>query len=59
MLVRGFVGLAQDQRGVTAVEYALIASLIAMAIVASVSLLGNATSERWGNISNEVAKASK
>lgn len=32
----------RDNSGVTAIEYALMASLIAMAIVASVGLLGQA-----------------
>lgn len=36
-LVRSFL---QDQSGVTAIEYALIASLIAVAIIAAVSTVG-------------------
>jgi len=37
--------LTADQRGATAIEYALIASLIAVVIVASVTLTG-------GNVKN-------
>lgn len=35
-----FKALAQDFRGATAIEYALIASLVAIAIIGSVSALG-------------------
>lgn len=36
-----------DQRGVTAIEYALIASLIAVAIVGGVSAAGGANGDSW------------
>ena len=35
-----FVALLRDDRGVTAIEYALIATMIAIAIVASVTAMG-------------------
>ena len=38
---------AQGQRGVTSIEYALIASLIAIAIVAGVSAAGGANAFNW------------
>jgi pilus assembly protein Flp/PilA len=41
-----FAQLRSDRRGVTALEYGLIASLVAVAIVTSVTLLGtNLTAE--------------
>lgn len=44
-IVKAWLGLKADFRGVTALEYALIASFIALAIITSISLLG-------GNLSN-------
>ena len=40
--------LLHDQKGVTGVEYALIASLIAMATVGGMSSLGNAVEAQFG-----------
>lgn len=39
-LLNNLRALAKDERGVTALEYGLIAGLVAVAIVGSVSLLG-------------------
>ncbi len=41
MVTRLFSRLAKDQEGATSIEYALIASLIAVATIASATLLGN------------------
>ena len=46
-----------NQEGVTAIEYALMAALIAMAIVGGVTLLGTSVSARYDNIATEVKKA--
>ena len=47
----------QDERGVTAIEYALIGSLIVLAIVASVGLLGTSVSSMYQQIQTKVAAA--
>jgi pilus assembly protein Flp/PilA len=41
LALRGINLFFEDRRGVTAVEYALIAALIAAAIIVAVSSLGN------------------
>jgi pilus assembly protein Flp/PilA len=44
--------LIRDEQGVTAIEYGIIAALVAVAIIASVTLVGgrlNATFTRVGN----------
>ena len=46
--------LRSDKRGATAIEYGLIAALIAVALVASVRNLGGGASGMWGRMSNEV-----
>lgn len=45
------------QRGVTSIEYALIAALIAMVIVGTVTSLGVSVSDFFNFVSGEVAKA--
>ena len=50
--VRNFVG---DESGVTAIEYALIASLIAVFIIVAVQLVGTNIS----NVFNEIATTLK
>ena len=42
--------LRGDKRGVTALEYGLIASLVAVVIIAAVSLLGNNLSKTFNSI---------
>ena len=44
--------LAVNERGVTAVEYGLIAALIAMAILAAVGLVGTDLSEVFKSVAN-------
>lgn len=47
-------GLRGDRRGVTALEYGLIAALIAAVIMGSVALIGNNLKNTFGNISNQI-----
>ena len=42
--------LVDDEQGATAIEYAMIAAGIAVAIVAAVSTLGSATSNLYANV---------
>lgn len=42
----------RDSSAVTAVEYVIVASLIAMAIVAGVSLLGKAVENLFATVAN-------
>lgn len=41
---------AKDESGATAIEYGLIAALIAIAIIAGAGALGNALNTQFGNI---------
>jgi len=43
-LVSRFVGLLRDERGATAIEYALIAGLVSIAIVAGATQMGTSLS---------------
>jgi Flp pilus assembly pilin Flp len=47
-----------DERGIAAIEYALIAMLIAVAIIMAVVLVGRGVSSVYNNISSHVISAS-
>jgi pilus assembly protein Flp/PilA len=50
-----FRRLAKDQRGATAIEYTLIASLIAVAAIASMRSVGNKVSNVLNNASGAMS----
>ncbi len=49
--------LAFDDSGATAIEYALIATLVAVVIITSLNLLGSDMSNMFNNIANTVGPA--
>ena len=49
--------LAADQSGATAIEYGLIAALIAVAIITSLEALGGGSNGMWTQISSKVVVA--
>ena len=46
--------LARDERGATAIEYALIGGLIALAIVGAIAGTGTGVSARWNAFADTV-----
>jgi pilus assembly protein Flp/PilA len=50
--------LRSDKRGVTVIEYGLIAALIAIAIMGALRSLGGGAGGMWSKLSNEVTEAS-
>lgn len=48
-----------DRRGTTAVEYGLIALLVAVGLLAGLRALGSANSGSWGDTSTKVTGAMK
>jgi pilus assembly protein Flp/PilA len=46
--------LAKDNAGVTAIEYGLIAALVAVVCIAAWGLLGNSLANTFNNIANSV-----
>jgi pilus assembly protein Flp/PilA len=54
MYVRQFLRLKLDRRAVTAIEYAIIASLIAAVIVGSVTAVGSKLPTAFNKISSEL-----
>ena len=47
----------QRQHGIASIEYALIASLIAIAVVSGVAAVGNANSLNWATVADKVLAA--
>ena len=46
-----FTKLLRDEQGATAIEYGLIAALIAVAAITAMQSLGNELSETFGDVS--------
>ena len=49
-----FANLMKDESGVTAIEYAMIAALIAVVIISAVTALGTKISTVFSNISTSI-----
>jgi pilus assembly protein Flp/PilA len=52
-----FARFAKDESGATAIEYGLIAALIALAITAGASTLGNSLSAKFSEIATDLDNA--
>jgi pilus assembly protein Flp/PilA len=52
-----FARFVKDESGATAIEYGLIAALIALAIVVGATALGNALNDQFTNIANALNAA--
>jgi pilus assembly protein Flp/PilA len=46
----------KDRSGATAIEYGLIAALIALAIMGSIGFTGDSLGDRWNRNAEEIAK---
>jgi pilus assembly protein Flp/PilA len=55
MLLRLFRRLMRSSEGATAIEYTLIASLIAVAAIASMRTVGGKVSNVLGNVANAMS----
>ena len=47
----------KDESGATAIEYGLIAALIAVALIAGATAVGNAIDEKFNVVATELEKA--
>lgn len=52
-----FLRFHREETGATAIEYALIASLIAIAVLGSLILLGENTAALYGDIATKLVEA--
>lgn len=49
-MIKQFVKFLKDEDGVTSVEYAVMAALIALVVIAGATLLGNNTNDTFNNV---------
>ena len=52
--MRRFLNLFRDNRGATAIEYGLIAALIAVAAIAALTSVGTKLGSTFNNVSNKL-----
>jgi pilus assembly protein Flp/PilA len=52
--MRRFAKLIRDEKAATALEYALIAALIVVACIGAFGLFGDAATNMWDGVSNNV-----
>ena len=57
LAIRTMCRLRSDKRGATAIEYGLIAALIAVAIISSLQTLGGGSNGMWGKLDNKLDTA--
>ena len=57
IVTRAFLALYNDRKGVTAVEYGLIAGLIAVAIIGAISLVGTDLTNLFTKVANNLSNA--
>ena len=57
LAIRTLRRLRSDKRGATAIEYGLIAALIAVAAIGGMTSLGGGSNGLWGKLDNRVAEA--
>ena len=55
--MKTLIALFKDQDGATAIEYGLIAGLIAVVIIGTVTLLGTSLSTGFGSVGGDVDTA--
>jgi pilus assembly protein Flp/PilA len=49
----------REDRGTTAIEYGLIAALVAVGMLVGLKALGDGNASSWGNTANTIANAMK
>ena len=52
--MKKFIKFLKDEEGVTAIEYGLIAALIAIAIIAGVTVIGTQLSDTFSTVANSL-----
>jgi pilus assembly protein Flp/PilA len=54
--MKNVMKLLKNKSGATAIEYGLIAALIAVAVIGGVTTLGDSANKTFANVASEVAK---
>jgi len=53
-MIKKLLKFIKDEDGVTAVEYAVMAALIALVVIAGATILGTATNETFSQVANAI-----
>lgn len=53
-MIKFLKNFRRDEEGATAIEYGLIAALIAIALIASLTAVGGSLSQIFGTVSSEI-----
>lgn len=53
-MIKKLIKFIKDEDGVTAVEYAVMAALIALIVIAGAGLLGTATNDTFDQVANAI-----
>jgi pilus assembly protein Flp/PilA len=53
-MIRSIARFVRDERGATAIEYGLIAALIAVVVIAAATLVGTNLSTTFGNVATSL-----
>jgi len=53
-ITKFFKGFAKDESGATAIEYGLIAALVAVVLIAALTLVGNDLANMFNNVANSL-----
>ena len=53
-ITKFFKGFSKDESGATAIEYGLIAALVAVVLIAALTLVGNDLSNMFNNVANSL-----
>jgi pilus assembly protein Flp/PilA len=57
MVLTRFVNFLRDENGPTAVEYAVMLALVLMAVISSITAVGNSTSGMWSTNQTQITTA--
>jgi pilus assembly protein Flp/PilA len=56
-MIKQFVKFLKDEDGVTSVEYAIMAALIALVVIAGATVLGNNTNDTFNTVAGVIPGA--
>lgn len=53
-MIRILIGFLKDERGVTAIEYALVAALVSVGVVGGIDMLGQGVDGAMSSVSSDL-----
>ena len=53
-MIKQFINFVKDEDGVTSVEYAIMAALVALVVIAGATILGTNTNDTFTNVAGVI-----